>query len=78
MECKHGFEIGRLCDSVEGLALLRESFDVLQGWSGDPCLPAPYSWDWINCSSDSTPRVTALYVKPFFLVIIISHYYEIK
>ncbi|KAI3450474.1 hypothetical protein Pfo_007139 [Paulownia fortunei] len=45
---------------VEGLASLQNAFAVLQDWSSDPCLPAPYSWDWINCSSDSTPRITAL------------------
>ncbi|KAI3450473.1 hypothetical protein Pfo_007138 [Paulownia fortunei] len=52
---------------VEGLALLQNAFDVLRSWSGDPCLPAPYSWDWINCSSNSTPRVTALSLGSFGL-----------
>ncbi|GFQ06360.1 senescence-induced receptor-like serine/threonine-protein kinase [Phtheirospermum japonicum] len=52
---------------VEGLASLRDAFAVLQDWTSDPCLPAPYSWDWINCTSDSTPRVTALYLSSFDL-----------
>ncbi|KAL3625911.1 hypothetical protein CASFOL_030440 [Castilleja foliolosa] len=52
---------------VEGLASLQTAFAVLQDWTSDPCLPAPYSWDWINCTSDSTPRVTALYLSSFDL-----------
>ncbi|KAK6144559.1 hypothetical protein DH2020_021379 [Rehmannia glutinosa] len=47
---------------VQGLATLQKAFGLLQDWGGDPCLPAPYTWDWINCSSHSTPRVTALFL----------------
>ncbi|KAL4281683.1 hypothetical protein GQ457_03G044260 [Hibiscus cannabinus] len=52
---------------VEGLVSLQTQFDVLGDWGGDPCLPSPYSWDWINCTSGSTPRVTALYLDSFGL-----------
>ncbi|KAK6144546.1 hypothetical protein DH2020_021366 [Rehmannia glutinosa] len=52
---------------VQGLATLQKAFGLLQDWSGDPCLPAPYTWDWINCSSHSTPRVTALFLGSFGL-----------
>ncbi|ESR37961.1 hypothetical protein CICLE_v10030050mg [Citrus x clementina] len=52
---------------VEGLAAFQNQFDTLQDWGGDPCLPSPYSWDWINCSADATPRVTALYLRSFDL-----------
>ncbi|XP_071741024.1 uncharacterized protein At1g24485-like [Rutidosis leptorrhynchoides] len=51
---------GTHSNDVEALALLQSTFDVLQEWSGDPCLPFPYSWDWLNCSDDAMPRVTAL------------------
>ncbi|PWA60197.1 malectin-like carbohydrate-binding domain-containing protein [Artemisia annua] len=54
-------------NDVEALALLRSTFDVLGGWSGDPCLPVNYSWDWLNCSDDDTPRVTSLYLDSFGL-----------
>ncbi|PWA90527.1 malectin-like carbohydrate-binding domain-containing protein [Artemisia annua] len=54
-------------EAVEALGLLMSTFDVLGGWSGDPCLPAPYSWDWLNCSNDATPRVTSLYLDSFGL-----------
>ncbi|CAK7327932.1 unnamed protein product [Dovyalis caffra] len=40
--------------------MLQKAFAILQGWSGDPCLPSPFSWDWIECSTDATPRVIAL------------------
>lgn len=45
---------------VEGLLQLQLAFEVLVDWSGDPCLPYPYNWDWIQCTSDSKPRVIAL------------------
>ncbi|KAL2487820.1 Leucine-rich repeat protein kinase family protein [Forsythia ovata] len=52
---------------VKGLVSLQNAFKDLQDWSGDPCLPVPYTWDWINCSNDATPRVTALYLGSFNL-----------
>ncbi|XP_027063275.1 uncharacterized protein At1g24485-like [Coffea arabica] len=58
---------GTNSNDVEGLASLQNSFDALQDWSGDPCLPAPYSWDWVNCTSDATPRITALNLGSFGL-----------
>ncbi|XP_073056865.1 probable LRR receptor-like serine/threonine-protein kinase At1g51820 isoform X1 [Primulina eburnea] len=50
-----------------GLTSLQKSFDILQSWSGDPCLPSSYPWDWVNCSSGSVPRVTALFLGSFGL-----------
>ncbi|GER25656.1 leucine-rich repeat protein kinase family protein [Striga asiatica] len=52
---------------VQGLEALQNAFATLADWSGDPCLPAPYAWDWIDCSSDSMPRVTALLLGSFGL-----------
>lgn len=52
---------------VDGLSSLQTEFTNLQDWSGDPCLPSPYTWDWLNCSSDATPRVTALYLSGYDL-----------
>jgi len=45
---------------VQGLLELQLAFDVLVEWSGDPCLPNPYNWDWIQCNSEVKPRVIAL------------------
>ncbi|KAL1558079.1 putative LRR receptor-like serine/threonine-protein kinaseisoform X1 [Salvia divinorum] len=52
---------------VEGLAALQERFSLLQSWAGDPCLPAPYTWDWIKCSLAPIPRVTELLLNGFGL-----------
>ncbi|KAL3620637.1 hypothetical protein CASFOL_035549 [Castilleja foliolosa] len=52
---------------VQGLGSLQRAFGMLGDWSGDPCLPTPYTWDWINCSTDPTPRVTALLLGNFGL-----------
>lgn len=51
---------GTNSNDVRGLVSLQRSFDVLREWNGDPCLPAPYSWDWIVCNNDTRPRVTSL------------------
>ncbi|KAI3940678.1 hypothetical protein MKW98_029997 [Papaver atlanticum] len=46
---------------VEALGLLQKSFIQLRDWNGDPCLPSPYTWDWVDCNDDpDSPRVTAL------------------
>eukprot|EP01018_Ginkgo_biloba_P026560 Gb_17959 [translate_table: standard] len=45
---------------VEALDDIKEHFQ-LQSWTGDPCLPSPYSWDWLNCSTEaSVTRITTL------------------
>ncbi|KAL8225184.1 hypothetical protein R6Q57_017741 [Mikania cordata] len=54
-------------NDVEGLASLQNAFSVLREWNGDPCLPGPYSWEWINCTGDTIPRVTSLNLNGFNL-----------
>ncbi|KAI3806360.1 hypothetical protein L1987_22260 [Smallanthus sonchifolius] len=54
-------------NDVEGLTSLQNAFSVLQEWGGDPCLPAPYSWEWITCNNDYIPRVTSLNLSSFNL-----------
>ncbi|KAI3997397.1 hypothetical protein MKX01_017767 [Papaver californicum] len=54
---------------VEALGLLQKNFTQLQDWNGDPCLPSPYTWDWVACSSDTdSPRITALNLNGLGLV----------
>ncbi|KAK6926888.1 Malectin-like domain, partial [Dillenia turbinata] len=52
---------------VEGLASLQERFPVLKDWSGDPCLPAQYPWDWVNCTNETNPRITSLLLSGYNL-----------
>ncbi|RVW56960.1 Retrovirus-related Pol polyprotein from transposon TNT 1-94 [Vitis vinifera] len=54
-------------NDVEQLASLQVLYPILRQWGGDPCLPSPFTWDWVNCSTDATPRVTALYLSGFEL-----------
>ncbi|CAN6442443.1 unnamed protein product [Victoria cruziana] len=58
---------GTESSDVRALVEFQRSYVQLQAWSGDPCLPSGYAWDWINCSSDSTPRVTALILSGYGL-----------
>ncbi|KAJ0084565.1 hypothetical protein Patl1_30831 [Pistacia atlantica] len=55
-------------DDVEGLASLKEKFEILQDWNGDPWLPSPFKWECVNCSTGATPCVTALYLNDFDLL----------
>ncbi|KAI3997398.1 hypothetical protein MKX01_017768 [Papaver californicum] len=46
---------------VKALGLLQKSFIQLQDWNGDPCLPSPYTWDWVSCNNNTdSPRITSL------------------
>ncbi|KAJ8620856.1 hypothetical protein MRB53_029385 [Persea americana] len=58
---------GTNSNDVQALSLLQQQFVKLQDWSGDPCLPATFNWDWVACSSDAIPRITALYLSGFQL-----------
>ncbi|KAI3940689.1 hypothetical protein MKW98_030008, partial [Papaver atlanticum] len=55
----------RVCLFIsESIGFIAKSFVQLQSWSGDPCLPSPYNWEWITCNDDTdSPRVTALYLN---------------
>ncbi|KAK1373661.1 putative LRR receptor-like serine/threonine-protein kinase [Heracleum sosnowskyi] len=57
---------GTHADDLEALGLLQTTFPALQDYS-DPCLPATFTWDWLECSNDSTPRVTALHLDSYGL-----------
>ncbi|KAL8092292.1 uncharacterized protein At1g24485-like isoform X2 [Apium graveolens] len=57
---------GTHADDLEALGLLQTTFPALQDYS-DPCLPATFTWDWVECSNDSTPRVTALHLDSYDL-----------
>ncbi|KAK1286965.1 Uncharacterized protein QJS10_CPB20g00830 [Acorus calamus] len=51
---------GTNAKDVEALKLLQHQFNALGAWAGDPCLPMDYNWEWVQCSSDQTPRITSL------------------
>ncbi|KAI4347332.1 hypothetical protein L6164_008149 [Bauhinia variegata] len=55
-------------DDVKGLAELQKTFVMLQKWSGDPCLPSAFSWEWLKCNNDASPRVTELNLSSFGLL----------
>ncbi|GLJ45717.1 hypothetical protein SUGI_0962130 [Cryptomeria japonica] len=46
-------------DVVAANDILRH-FNFEKDWTGDPCVPQKYSWDWVNCSTDSSPRIIAM------------------
>ncbi|KAK1373651.1 hypothetical protein POM88_029844 [Heracleum sosnowskyi] len=58
---------GTHTDDLAALDSLQQTFTNLQDWYGDPCLPVSFTWDWLECSNDTMPRVTALHLGSFDL-----------
>ncbi|XVF05586.1 hypothetical protein REPUB_Repub05bG0185400 [Reevesia pubescens] len=54
-------------NDLDGLGEFVDTFEQLKGWSGEPCLPNDTIWQWLNCSSDQPPRVTAIYLSGYGL-----------
>ncbi|KAK8550974.1 hypothetical protein V6N12_039649 [Hibiscus sabdariffa] len=52
---------------VNGLAVLINAFQQLEGWSGEPCLPSDMVWQWLNCRGDNPPRVTSISLSGYGL-----------
>ncbi|KAI3940679.1 hypothetical protein MKW98_029998 [Papaver atlanticum] len=64
----HKLVQGTNSDDVKALGLLQKSFVQLQDSNGDPCLPSPYTWEWVECNSDpDSPRIIALNLNDFGL-----------
>ncbi|KAF3783587.1 hypothetical protein EJ110_NYTH19451 [Nymphaea thermarum] len=55
-----GLTNGSNKQDVNALMMLQDQYQQLQLWAGDPCLPAGFTWDWINCNADDPPRVSEL------------------
>nr|DAD42579.1 TPA_asm: hypothetical protein HUJ06_000809 [Nelumbo nucifera] len=58
------FQIGHILtdgtndNHVKALSVLQKAFVQLQSWSGDPCLPNGFPWEWVECTNDSvTPQM---------------------
>ncbi|KAJ7528777.1 hypothetical protein O6H91_15G019400 [Diphasiastrum complanatum] len=50
---------GTYYEDVSALVYIQTLFNLLD-WSGDPCLPIGYNWDWVECDTELVPRVTTL------------------
>ncbi|CAL9055166.1 unnamed protein product [Musa banksii] len=61
-------------DDVTALGTLQRQFEVLLDWNGDPCLPLSYNWEWVRCSSDEKPRITALILSGFGLTGVLPNF----
>eukprot|EP01018_Ginkgo_biloba_P026476 Gb_40646 [translate_table: standard] len=51
------FRGGTFAQDVEALADIKRVFRLENDSAGDPCLPFPYSWDWLECTDDPLPRI---------------------
>ncbi|XP_024537067.1 probable LRR receptor-like serine/threonine-protein kinase PAM74 [Selaginella moellendorffii] len=59
-EYKGGLLPGTEPNDVVAIRDVMNDFNIT-GWSGDPCLPLPYTWQWITCDVAQIPaRITEL------------------
>ncbi|PIN23959.1 Non-specific serine/threonine protein kinase [Handroanthus impetiginosus] len=54
-------------DDLNGLAALTSMFDQLKGWSGEPCLPEDFVWQWLSCRRTNPPRVSSINLSGYGL-----------
>ncbi|WOL14613.1 hypothetical protein Cni_G23393 [Canna indica] len=47
---------------VDAMLAIKEWHQVKKNWMGDPCSPKNYTWDGVNCTSNTSgvPRITAV------------------
>ncbi|XP_031486685.1 putative leucine-rich repeat receptor-like protein kinase At2g19210 [Nymphaea colorata] len=50
-------------NDADALEVLRGRYQQLQLWTGDPCLPPGFNWEWLECNADKPPRVTELHLN---------------
>ncbi|MCH82993.1 receptor-like protein kinase, partial [Trifolium medium] len=48
-------------DDVDTIANIKNAYGVARNWQGDPCGPAKYMWEGVNCSFNglNPPRITS-------------------
>ncbi|KAH9289506.1 hypothetical protein KI387_033623, partial [Taxus chinensis] len=51
---------GTQSEDAGALADIARHLNLEKEWTGDPCLPTQYSWDWVTCSQDSSPRIISV------------------
>ncbi|XP_059067363.1 probable LRR receptor-like serine/threonine-protein kinase At1g51810 isoform X2 [Cryptomeria japonica] len=51
---------GTKSEDVNAIADIVRHFNLEKEWMGDPCQPQKYSWDWVDCNQDSSPRIIAV------------------
>ncbi|XP_031404284.1 uncharacterized protein LOC116213469 isoform X2 [Punica granatum] len=48
-------------DDVTAMSVIKKAYNVRkESWQGDPCVPTNFTWDGVNCSTESPPRITSL------------------
>ncbi|GKV01943.1 hypothetical protein SLEP1_g14449 [Rubroshorea leprosula] len=49
---------------IDAIMEIKEKYKISRDdWQGDPCLPRDYTWNGLNCSYDSSPRIIALNLR---------------
>ncbi|GLJ50952.1 hypothetical protein SUGI_1085150 [Cryptomeria japonica] len=52
---------GTKSEDVNTVADIVRHFNLEKEWMGDLCLPQKYSWIWMDCNQDSSPRIIAMF-----------------
>lgn len=46
--------------TVDAIKDIKRKYYITRNWQGDPCVPSSLSWDGLQCSNDTIPRITSL------------------
>jgi hypothetical protein len=39
---------------------VKDEYQIVKNWNGDPCYPTNVSWYGVNCSKDESDRINSL------------------
>ncbi|KAJ3678993.1 hypothetical protein LUZ61_021157 [Rhynchospora tenuis] len=45
---------------VMGIMAIKDDYNIIRNWNGDPCSPTMFSWHGVGCNTDEPPQITSL------------------
>ncbi|KAJ3684845.1 hypothetical protein LUZ61_014009 [Rhynchospora tenuis] len=45
---------------VKGIMDIKDDYNIIRNWNGDPCSPTNFSWHGVVCNTDEPPQITSL------------------
>jgi Leucine rich repeat N-terminal domain len=46
--------------SVTAMMAIKDGYQIVKNWNGDPCSPTNASWNGVNCNKEEQPQITSL------------------
>uniref|UniRef100_A0A0E0M093 Protein kinase domain-containing protein n=1 Tax=Oryza punctata TaxID=4537 RepID=A0A0E0M093_ORYPU len=61
-DCKFMLSLYHVVDCLDAIMGIKLEYGIKKNWMGDPCFPAQFKWEGVNCSntSDNVPRIISI------------------